>query len=328
MLPPSPVIDRCKTGILTPLAFLAGAKLEVFTALADGPKSAATLALELDVNLERLEPLLFALAAAELLEHDAGAFSNTAETGYYLVRSEPHYIGDVHRLFEDLWRGAFLAAESVKAGRPLAAHDYAGMSDEALAAFFRGQHPDALLAGWKLADALDLSTVRDLADVGGGSGGVSIALCDRYSELRATVLELPAVANVARRSIAEAGLTDRIDAAACDLLQGPIAGSYDLIVVRALLQVLGPYDCQKVLSNLRPALAPGGRLVIVGQIVDDDRLAPATVALFNLIFLSFYEQGRVHTEGQHRGWLQKAGFGHIERRLTPNGLNLMLAAAT
>jgi hypothetical protein len=71
------------------------------------------------------------------------------------------------------------------------------MSDEALDAFFQGQHPDSLLAGWKLADAFDFSAARRLVDIGGGSGGVGIALCQRYSSLSGTVADLPGVARIA-----------------------------------------------------------------------------------------------------------------------------------
>ena len=59
MLPPSPVIDRCKTGVLAPLAFLAGTKLDIFTELAGSPKSAEALATNMSVEPDWLQPLLF-----------------------------------------------------------------------------------------------------------------------------------------------------------------------------------------------------------------------------------------------------------------------------
>ena len=327
MLPPSPTIDRCKTGVLAPLALLAGAKLDVFTSLSDGPIKPEQLAKRIGVDPEWLRPLLFALAAAGLLQHEEGLFRNADEAEHYLVRGKPHFIGDVHRLFEELWRGAFLAAESVRAGKPLAAHDYNSMSPVALADFFAGQHSDSLLAGWKLADVLDLSGAHRLVDFGGGSGGVAIALCQHFPGLEATVVELPAVTTIAKRYIDEAGLSDRIALCACDALNDPLPSGYDVAVVRSFLQVLSPRDCVAALTNLRPALSPGAQLFILGQIADDDRVNPEPVALFNLIFLSFYTEGRVYTESEHREWLTAAGFVKIERQMTPNGLNMMTARA-
>jgi cyclopropane fatty-acyl-phospholipid synthase-like methyltransferase len=222
---------------------------------------------------------------------------------------------------------ALRAVDSIRAGRPLAEHDYGAMDRDALVAFFRGQHPDALLAGRKLADAFDLSDCRQLADIGGGSGGMAIAICERFPDLRGTVLDLPNVVPVADDYLSRSSCGNRIGTVACDLLRGPLKGSYDVAVMRAFLQVLGPSQCRDVLANVREGLAPGARLFIVGQIVDNDRAHPQTVAMFNLVFLSFYRDGRAHTEAEHREWLDAAGFTGVERRALPNGLNLMQARA-
>jgi hypothetical protein len=325
MLPPSPIIDRCKTGVLAPLAFLAGTKLDVFSELSEGRRTANELAEAMSIDPDWIRPLLFALAASGLLVHADGKFRNSDEADHFLVRGKPHFIGDIGKLFEDLWRGAFLAAESVKAGKPLAAHDYNEMSDDAVNEFFIGQHPDALLTGLKLADTIDFSGARHLVDVGGGSGGLAIALCERNPSLRGTVVELPAVARVATEYMAASRAGDRLNAIDRDLLVSPLAGRYDVAVMRSLLQVLGPADCHTMLRNVRPGLAAGATLYIIGQIVDDDRLHPENVALFDLVFLSFYKQGRVHSEAETRNWLMATGYTDIRREITNNGLNMVTA---
>jgi hypothetical protein len=126
--------------------------------------------------------------------------------------------------------------------------------------------------------------------------------------------------------MAESAASARLDAVSVDLLASPLHGNYDVAVMRSLLQVLGPSDCERVLRNVRPGLAPGAKLYVIGQIVDDDRLNPENVALFKLVFLSFYEQGRAHSEADHRNWLHTAGFIDIEREITPNGLNMITAS--
>jgi hypothetical protein len=326
-LPPSPIIDRCKTGVLAPYALLAAMKLDVFTPLAMKALSAGELATELNLDPDRLAPLLYALAAIGLLRLEGERFSNADEAQHYLTRGGPHFIGEVWRLYDDLWRGALLAAESIQAGRPLAAHDYASMSSEQIADFFRGQHPDTLLTGWKLAEAVDFSSCRHLLDVAGGSGGLSIALCRRYPELRATIAELPAVVPIAEAHVREAGLDARIEVIATDLLAQPLAGAFDAGVARAFLQVLSPSQCELVLRHVRPALRADAPLYVLSQITDDERTSPESVALFNLIFLSFYEHGRSFTVGEHRRWLERAGFDRIESRRTATGLNMMIGRA-
>jgi hypothetical protein len=118
---------------------------------------------------------------------------------------------------------------------------------------------------------------------------------------------------------------DRLNAIDRDLLVSPLAGRYDVAVMRSLLQVLGPADCHTMLRNVRPGLAAGATLYIIGQIVDDDRLHPENVALFDLVFLSFYKQGRVHSEAETRNWLMATGYTDIRREITNNGLNMVTA---
>ena len=62
-----------------------------------------------------------------------------------------------------------------------------------------------------LAKRVDLAGRRTLLDVAGGTGAFSIALCRTNLELRATILDFPKVAALARNFIAEAGFEARID---------------------------------------------------------------------------------------------------------------------
>jgi hypothetical protein len=78
---------------------------------------------------------------------------------------------------------------------------------------------------------------------------------------------------------------------------------------------------------VRPALAPGGTLYVLGQILDDDRLRPEAAVLLNLVFLTFYEHGRSYTETEQREWLAAAGFVSVERSLTANGVSRLCARA-
>ena len=327
VLVPSPVVDGCNAGALSAFALLAGMKLDVFTPLGASPLTGDELAAELGVGADRLRPLLFALTSLGLLRVEGdGRFANTEEEAdHYLVRGHPHFIGDEWLLLDELWRGAMLSAESIRAGRPLAAHDFGTMSADELGRFFRGLHPETLFAGEKLCVAVDMGRHRQVLDVGGGSGGLSIALCRRFSGLRATVIELPSLTPIATAYIREAGLSERIQVRAADILAGPLEGTFDAALFRAVIQVLSEGEAQKALAHARATLSPGGSVYILGQILDDDMVRPVGAVLMNLVFLSLYEHGRAYTERQYRTWLSMAGFIDVERRLPSTGLSMMLA---
>src|SRR6185312_1283882 len=72
---------------------------------------------------------------------------------------------------------ALKAAQSIRADKPQAKHDFGTMSDEELGAFFRGLHAGALATGKQLAKTYSFGRFQSLLDVGGGSGGLAIDAC-------------------------------------------------------------------------------------------------------------------------------------------------------
>jgi len=306
-------------------AMLAAMQLDLFTPLAAGPMEVGPLAAALGVGPARLAPLLYALVAAGLLHCEAGRFGNTPEADAFLVQGRPGYMGDRHRFYTARYRELEQTAASIRTGHPQARLDFAAMAPEAMAAYLRGLHPATKGAGRFLAQRPELASRRHLLDVGGGSGGLAIALGTLCPRLRVTVLDLPPVAPITRGFIEEAGLGARIQATAGDAVRGPLTGSYDVAVLRAFIQVLAPEEARRALQNVFGVLEPGSPVLILGQVLDDSRLSPPPVVAFNLVFLNVYEDGQAYTEAEYRDWLRVAGFTGFERTVLPGGDSLILA---
>jgi len=304
---------------------LAGMQLDVFTPLKDGPLTAAQLAAVLGVNTEKLSRLLYALVTAGLLTVDGDRFANTPEAQQFLVKGQPTYLGGRHENFSEVWENLLHTAETIRTGVPQCKKDFATTSPEDQRHFFRGLHPGTLANGRELAGRYDFSPYTTLADVGGGSGGMALALTDAYPHLRATVIDLPTVTPITQRFLAEAGAADRVQVVSTDVVHTPVPGTYDVAVLRSLLQVLSPEDALQALRHIGAALPPGGRLYIVGRILDDSRLAPVDTVGFNVAFLNIFDEGRAYTEGEYRTWLTAAGFAEIARVPLPEGVSLITA---
>jgi SAM-dependent methyltransferase len=324
--PPSPlkITQRLIDGFGS-AALLAALQLEVFTALAIAPLEIEQLAAALGVPARRLAPLLDVLVVLGFLRREGAAFANEADADYYLVRDKPTYFGGVHELYADIYPAVLRTADSIRADRPLAEHDFATMSDDALTAFYRGLHGMGVMQGRLLATRFDFARATRLIDVGGGSGPIAIGACLTAPALRASVVELERVAPIARRFIAEAGLSGRIDAIAGDITQQPAGAGFDIAILRSLIQVLGESQAAAALINTARSLRPGGEIYILGYVLDDDRTAPREAALFEIAFLNMYWEGRSYTEAQYRHWLGDAGFTQFERSMLPNSMSLISA---
>jgi hypothetical protein len=319
-------IDQVRQAVITPLAVRAALQLGVFTPLARGPMTAAELAAALRVKTRRLEMLLYQLVVADFLEVHDDRFANTAMADHYLVEGRPGYFGGIHELWTEMFAAQMQTAESIRTDTPRAEIDFSGMSQEELGGFLRGIHGGAVLAGRNLAKHPQFAEAEHLADIGGGSGGVAIALCQEHPHLQATVFDLPSVVPIAQEMIAEADLADRITVNTADILAKSLPGGFDIATARNLFQVLSVDQNQKAVTNITAALPAGGSFFVVGHICDDSRLSPETCVGMNMNFLNMFDDGAAYTESQYRNWLGEAGLVDIKREPFLQGMSLIRAS--
>ncbi len=306
-------IVRIAQSIYPPLAMKAGFQLDIFTSLSKGPKTTCQIAEDLQIDAKRLEPLLYALVAAELLGIKDEVFSNTTEAERFLSKASPYYMGPTLQFYFNVWDYIQMSPESIRAGRPMAKHDYSKLPKEELEGVLTRLHQGTVQVGRELVERYDFSSYRSLVDVGGGTGGLAIAVAEAYPRIEATVVELPSVIPLAERFISKSSIKDRVKAVALDAVREPLPGQFDVAIAKAFIQILPEEDARLAVLNIGKAVSPNGMIVIVGQILDDSKTSPLHVMGASLLFLNIYDEGRAYVEGEYRKWLAEAGFKNFER---------------
>jgi predicted O-methyltransferase YrrM len=119
----------------------------------------------------------------------------------------------------------------------------------------------------RLAELLDMTGVRRLMDLGGGSGVVSLALLRRHPGLSATVVDIEHVCSAGREIAQEDSLADRITYHVADFVHDELPGGYDM-VLNCDVDVYG----EALYHKLWGALNQGGRLVIVDHFAPSDNV--------------------------------------------------------
>lgn len=306
---------------------LAGMQLDVFTPLQAGPKTSEEIAHAIGAAPARLRLLLYSLVAAGLLTEQDGRFSNTPEANQFLVKGIPSYIGDRHGIFSTRWAWNLKTTESIRTGVPQAKLDFSNSPQAELEAFLRRINVRTVAAAHALLERYDFSSTKTLADVGCGAAGLALTLTNAYPQMRTTAIDLPMVTPIAQKIVEEKGMTDRVKVIALDVLAGRLPGSYDTLVLKGLLHVLSAEDARLAVRNIGAAVIPGGKIYIIGQILDNSRTAPLEAVGFNLVFINTYDAGESYTEQEYGDWLSEAGFVDIQRAnfLLPEGDGLMTA---
>jgi len=287
---------------------LAAVELGVFAALADGPLPSGAVAGRIGADPRATDRLLRALAVLGLVEHAAGLFANTETAGEALVPGRPGFLADLAHLGRAYAKWGELT-EAVRAGSAVSPP----RDDAATGDFIAAMHHRALAAAAPLAAGLDLSGVRRILDVGGGSGAYAMAFARVRDDIEVTVLDTPAVARLTRRYVAEAGLAGRIAVVDGDFHRDSLGQDFDLIFLSAIATTNGARENAALLARAVAAASPGGRIVVRDFIMDDERLRPRFGTLVALTMLVHSRRGDTYTETEIAGWLRAAGCAGVTR---------------
>ena len=286
---------------------LTAVELDLFSAIGDGG-TAADVARRLAADPRGTGCLLHALAALGLLEKRAESFHNGPVAARFLCAGAP----DDHRgaLMHSaaLWHRWSALTECVRTGRPA---DRGPRDEMDTAAFIAAMHANSTQRAPALIAALELSGVRRVLDVGGGSGGYAIALARAAPQARIEVLDLAEVVPLTARYVATAGLSDRVRTRVGDLNADDFGAGYDLVLISAICHMNGPAGNADLIRRAARALAPGGRVVVLDHILEPDRTTPVAGAIFAVNMLVNTPAGGNYTEAEYSGWMRDAGLSDV-----------------
>ena len=322
-------INRHLNAVYPALVLLAGMELDLFSYLSEGPKGVDQLAEEMSLKTSKLRPLLYALVSAGLLEVKDEIFMNTEEAQEFLVKGKPRYFGDSYSTYQDLWKSTLFTAQSIRQAIPLAKHDFSNMTTEELHGFIIGLDSGAAATARRLHKNYDFSRYKNVLDAGGGSGGLVVELSKLCPDTRFSLLELPAVAAIAQKRIAKGQLDDQISIIKADLTKDLLGEkSFDAIVLRSVIQVLGLEQSGVALEKLARCLLKGGDFFVIGRVLEDNRLEPAEAVSANVMFLNVYESGGSFTVSEYQRIFSCCGFVMNERLSLTGGYMLMRFSRT
>src|SRR5215831_19011085 len=214
---------------------LTAVKLDIFSALDGRLRTATEVAEKIGAHEHTLALLLNALVAMRLLDKNGEAYTNSTVAATHLVRRSPQYIGHLLLLHDAEWENWGKLAQTISTGRRSAdRHVFESdpeLGENVLAVLHRiGQQ-----SGPDLAKRLRLSGPVRMLDLGGGAGTNAIAFCRVYSELTATVFDLPPTLRLAERTVKEAGFESRIALRPGDFNRDGLGGPYDVVLMSDIL---------------------------------------------------------------------------------------------
>ena len=159
----------------------------------------------------------------------------------------------------------------------------------------------------------DLAGLRELVDVGGGSGILLEAVLRATPGLRGVLVDRPEVAELAERRLEAAGLKDRCRCVTGDFFVAVPPGA-DAYLLSRVIHDWDDADAGRVLATCRAAMSDGASLLLVEAIVPE-RARDSPEAIRMDLHMLMLLRARERTEAQFRDLLAGAGFDL--RRVVP-----------
>jgi hypothetical protein len=298
---------------------LSAVELELFTVLGEQDMTGPEVADRLGLHPRGLFDFLDALVSLGLLERDGdgrdAGYSNTIETGLFLDKSQPAYVGGILEMSNSRLYGYWgNLTEALRTGRPQNEIKHGGDffgalygDEERLEEFLRAMQGVQMGGFLALLDKVDLSSAVTLCDVGGANGALCGLAVQRHPHLHATVFDLPPVLPIAERHLASLGVGEKVTVVGGDFFVDDLPTA-DVIVMGNILHDWDEAQKMLLIGKARKALNDGGRLIAVENVIDDARRENTFGLLMSLNMLIELPGGFDYTGAQFDRWCKDAGF--------------------
>jgi 2-polyprenyl-3-methyl-5-hydroxy-6-metoxy-1,4-benzoquinol methylase len=326
-----PLIWDTFTGYQRTAALKAAVDLDVFTQIAAGAATVDALAARCGAAPRGLRALLNHLAADGFLTRDGERYGLSATAAAFLDRNAPGYLGSAIAFIASptVVEGFTRLTDAVRRGGTAISADGSLAPEHPMwVEFARSMAPLAGMTAMLLANVLDAEHAPGwkVLDVAAGHGMFGIALAQANSGVQVTALDWKNVLTVADDHARAAGVTARFHKLEGSAFDVPFGDGYDLVLLPNFLHHFDPPTCEKLLAKARGALAPGGRVVLVELVPNDDRSRPADAVRFSLAMLATTPAGDVYTFAEYQTMLRNAGFSRVTLHdLLPSPARVVIA---
>jgi hypothetical protein len=323
-LDPSHILE-VGVGFWPAKTLLSAVELDLFSLLGGASMSGEEVGARLGLHPRAIDDFLDALVALGFLDRDGqgtdGRYRNSAEAAAFLDKERPSYVGGFLEMCNDRSYGFWgELTEALKTGQPQTEVKLTGKpifeelySDPArLEQFMRALGQGPSLADFHvLTERFDFARYQTVCDVGGATGQLCTTLAGRYPHLRCTTYDLPVVAPIAQKSIAAAGLGERVTVASGDFFADALPRA-EVITMGHILHDWNLDRKKQLISAAYDALPEGGAFIVIEHLIDDTRRKNVFALMMSLHMLIEFGDGFAFTGGDFARWCREAGFRDVE----------------
>ena len=174
-----------------------------------------------------------------------------------------------------------------------------------------------------IVEALDLSGVGSIADIGGGHGGLLAAILQAHPGMRGILFDLPETIIGAKRFLKSHGVFERVTLVGGDFV-AEIPVEADLYVLKSVLQHWDDLGARAILESCREAMPARARLAIVERLLPEAASGDPSAVMLDL-HMMVITGGRARTLQEFERLLAEANLALSKIYATSSGLSVIEA---
>jgi hypothetical protein len=303
---------------------LSGFELDIFTSVDESGSTGKHISENLHLDEHACERLLNALVSLGFLAKQDHLFYNTADSFTFLSKKSPEYLGGLMHS-NHLWNTWTKLTQVVRTGKSAHSTDINVRGEDWLFPFINAMHDRGKKQAPLQLAGIDLSEIRSVLDIGGGSGAYSMEFVSKKPEIEATVYDLPNVVPITKIFLEKEGFSGKIKTHSGDYTTDILPEGFDLTFLSAVIHSNSLEVNGDLIKKCYLSLNKYGKIVIQDWIMNNDRTQPTAGAIFAINMLVGTESGDCFTEQEVTEMLNAAGFKNIWRTEFETGLSQIVA---
>ena len=322
--PPSPALIFDTLNAYQRTAALRGAiELDLFTAIAEGKKTAQDLAARIQASEKGTRVLCDFLVIVGFLTKQGNEYGLTGDSAIFLDRKSPAYMGTIADFLSKVGQetGAFndLAAVVRKGGTVISDEGTVSPDNPIWVNFARTMAPLMGPPSESIAKIIDADAGKKwkVLDIAAGHGLFGIAIAKHNPNAAIVALDWAAVLEVAKENAQKSGVAARYSTLPGSAFDVDFGSGYDIVLITNFLHHFDVATNETLLRKIHAALGPGGRAVTLEFVPNEDRISPPEAAGFSMMMLGSTPNGDAYTFSELEQMAANAGFARSELHPLP-----------
>jgi 2-polyprenyl-3-methyl-5-hydroxy-6-metoxy-1,4-benzoquinol methylase len=307
----------------------AAVELEIFTAIAEGNVTAATIAKRCQAAERGVRILCDFLTIQGFLTKEAHRYALAPDSALFLDRHSPAYLGGAIEflLTSRIREGNARLTEAARRGGTALGEGTLEPENPDWVTFAKAMMPLMQMPAEIMAAELRKDgEVQKVLDIAAGHGIFGISVAKQNPAAHVYAVDWRNVLEVASKNAEVMGVADRYHLLPGNAFETEFGEGYDLVLVTNFLHHFDPPTCSNFMRKVHSVLKAGGRAAIAELVPNPDRVSPPTAAAFSMMMLATTPRGDAYTFAELERISKDAGFTQVELAPPEIGLDRLVIA--